>query len=95
MYGNFDAIKRRKQLRKETTDARKKRVDDLKERTSRSGKFNVFPDVDPNTVDAVNTRMEVQRKKAQRRELIIYFVAFGIAAVTVGYLVLRYMYRYY
>ena len=95
MYGNFDAIKRRKQLRKETTDARQKRVDDIEERTSRSGKFNVFPDVDPSTVDAVNTRMEVQRKKAQIRELIGYFLAFVISAAIVGYLVHRYIYRFY
>jgi len=95
MYGNFDAIKRRKQLRKETTDARQKRVDDLKDRTSRSGKFNVFPEVDSSTVEEVNMRMEVQRKKAQRKERLVYFVAFGIAATIVGYLIYRYIYPIY
>ena len=95
MYGNFDAIKRRKQLRKETTDARQKRVDDLKDRTSRSGKFNVFPEVDSSTVEEVNMRMEVQRKKAHRKERLVYFVAFGIAATIVGYLIYRYIYPNY
>ena len=95
MYGNFDAIKRRKQLRKETIDARQKRVDDVKERTSRSEKFNVFPEVDSSIVDKVNTRMEVQRKKTQRREQIVYFVAFGMAAAIVGYLIYRYIYPIY
>jgi len=95
MYGNFDAIKRRKQLRKETTDARQKRVDDLKDRTSRSGKFNVFPEVDSSTVEEVNMRMEVQRKKAQRKERLVYFVAFGFAATIVGYLIYRYIYPIY
>lgn len=92
MYGNFDAIKRRKQLRKETTDARQKRVDDVKDRTSRSGKFNVFPEVDSSTVEGVNKRMEVQRKNAQRRERMIYFIAFGIAAAIVGYLIYHYIF---
>lgn len=95
MYGNFDAIKRRKQLRKETTDARQKRVDDVKSRTSRSGKSNVFPEVDPNTIEATNERMEIERSQARKRERIIYFVAFGIAAAIVGYLIYQYIYPIY
>ena len=95
MYGNFDAIKRRKQLRKETTDARQKRVDDVKSRTSRSGKFNVFPVVDSNTVEEVNAHMDAQRKKALRKERFVYFIAFGIAATIVGYLIYRYIYPIY
>jgi len=95
MYGNFDAIKRRKKLRDETTDARQKRVDDLKSRTSRSGKSNVFPDVDSSTVNKVNKRMELQRIKALSKERIIYFVAFGIAAAIVGYLIYQYIYPIY
>jgi hypothetical protein len=91
MYGHFDAIKRRKKLRDETTDARQKRVDDLKSRTSRSGKSNVFPDVDPSTIEEVNRRMEVEREKAQSKERIVYIVAFGIAAVIVVYLFFQYI----
>ena len=95
MYGNFDAIKRRKQLRKETTDARQKRVDDVKSRASRFGKSNVFPEVDPNTIQATNERMEIERNQARKREHIIYFVAFGIAAAIVAYLIYQYIYPIY
>ncbi len=95
MYGNFDAIKRRKQLRKETTDGRQKRVDDVKSRTSRFGKSNVFPEVDPNTIQATNERMEIERNQAKKRERIIYFVAFGIAAAIVAYLTYQYIYPIY
>jgi len=92
MYGNFDAIKRRKQLRKETTTARKDRVDKVKNRTHRSKKINVFPEVSNDTVEKVNERMALQLKKEHRRELLIYIIVFAISTVIVGYLMARYIY---
>ena len=92
MYGNFDAIKRRKQLRKETTDSRKKRVDDLKGRTSRSKKVNVFPNLDPSAVEATNARLKLRLQKAQRKETIIYAIVFVLATTLVGYLISQYVY---
>lgn len=92
MYGNFDAIKRRKQLRKETTTARKDRVDSVKDRIHRSKKINVFPEVSNDTLEKVNERMALQLKQEHRRELLIYIIVFTISTIIVGYLIARYIY---
>lgn len=94
MYGNFDAIKRRKELRKETTTARKDRVNRVKNGISRSEKKNVFSEVPEKQVNNAIKSIRERMQKEDRRKSIQNLIIIGIIIIAVTFLFINYIYPF-
>ncbi len=94
MYGNFDAIKRRENLRKDVTISRKERVNNHKNSLARSLMENVFPEIPEAQINSakndIQENAKQDRHQNQRRNIIIYSLAIAIT----GFIIWRYIYPF-
>lgn len=92
MYGNFDGIKRRAKYRKETTSARKERVDKHAQSIARSDKKNVFPKVSEEKANAAKRSVSEKLEKENKQMLIKQVILFVVALLITAYIIGRYIY---
>ena len=94
MYGNFDAIKRRQILRKDTTIARNDRVNKAKNGITRSKKENVFSEISENQTNSAIKTISARMLKEKRKRALQNLIIISIVIIAVTFLLIRYIYPF-
>ena len=93
MYGNFDAIKRRAKLRKETTSARQDNVRQRKGNLSSTGnEDDLFPTVDAATQASVIAEIQERFRLKRKKERLLYLYLFFFSAFILCFLAWKFIF---